>query len=249
MNDVSDGTPDDPKASNQFGFYVAEAKKKADNRYVYEPYADYIAVANMSGWYLPDSLRNRIYNVKGTISGSQNVLGFRPERFSLGIKRHRDTLEMVIVRLVHSNTRKYDCGWLWDVNGGCGFIDHYPHDDIKLDTVKFWENNRIFEGFDVIHYKDAGFYDPLDENYHIKDSTYFDVVACSMKKWGEFNKNRNNKKKPSRSDFDFLKSFCEWKLEDLIEQSSYRFKMPYSVAAKIEAVIIEKTPAIKNVFR
>ena len=230
MNDVSDGTPDDPKASNQFGFYVAEAKKKADNRYVYEPYADYIAVANMSGWYLPDSLRNRIYNVKGTISGSQNVLGFRPERFSLGIKRHRDTLEMVIVRLVHSNTRKYDCGWLWDVNGGCGFIDHYPHDDIKLDTVKFWENNRIFEGFDVIHYKDAGFYDPLDENYHIKDSTYFDVVACSMKKWGEFNKNRNNKKKPSRSDFDFLKSFCEWKLEDLIEQSSYRFKMPYSVA-------------------
>ncbi|MBQ7081028.1 MAG: hypothetical protein IJM92_15505 [Fibrobacter sp.] len=227
-NGLPDETPEDPKTSN-LGFYVAEAKKVADDVYRYEPYADYIVVANMNGLYLPDSLRNKTYNVTGNVSGTQDILGFRPERFSLGIKRHRDTLEMVIIRLVHSNTRKYDCGWLWDVNGGCGFSGDF-YDDIKLDTVKFWENNRIFEGFDVIHYKDAGFYDPLDENYHIKDSTYFDVVACSMKKWGEFNKNRNNKKKPSRSDFDFLKSFCEWKLEDLIEQSSYRFKMPYSDA-------------------
>lgn len=225
MNDVSDGTPDDPKASNQFGFYVAEAKKKADNRYVYEPYADYIAVANMSGWYLPDSLRNRIYNVKGTISGSQNVLGFRPERFSLGIKRHRDTLEMVIVRFVHSNTKKIDCGyWFdWFEDDNCD-NPKTRHDEVRpADTVKFWETKRYFEGVDTINYSPGGFYDPTD------DSTYIDIVACTMKTWKEFNKNRDVEKKLELTEFDSLKSICEWRLEDLIGQPNYRFSFPDTI--------------------
>lgn len=224
---MKDMTPDDPKESNESRFFVAEAKKK-DDRYVYEPYADYLVVANMSGWYLPDSLRNKTYNVKGTVEGSQEILGFRPEHFSLGIKRHRDTLEMVIVRLVHSNSQTYGCGKLWDVNGGCGY-NQSTNDDVTLDTVKFWKDKRFFEGVDTIHYKDAGFFQPFDvQTGVLTDSTYIDMAACSMKSWRLFNENRNNKKIPTRSEFDSLKSLCEWRLENLIGRPSYRFVIPYS---------------------
>lgn len=225
---VSDETPDNPKTTSENSFFVAEAKEKADGRYVYEPYADYLVMANMSGWYLPDTLRNKTYNVKGTVEGSQEILGFRPERFSLGIKRHRDTLEMVIVRLVHSNSHTYGCGIGWDIDGGCGY-NQSTNDDITLDTVKFWKDKRFFEGVDTIHYKDAGFFQPFDvQTGVLTDSTYIDMAACSMKSWRLFNENRNNKKIPTRSEFDSLKSLCEWRLENLIGRPSYRFVIPYS---------------------
>ena len=181
----------------------------------------------MSGWYLPDSLRNRTYNVNGTVSGTQNILGFRPERFSLAIKRHRDTLEMVILRLVHSCTRIYDCELGWEL-GGCRYKGS-AHDDIKLDTVKFWENKRFFEGTDSIHYKYAGFYHPfyVQNGAAIRtDSNYIDMIACSMKSWSEFNKNRIGRIKTTRSEFDSLKSLCEWRLEDLIGRSGYLLEIP-----------------------
>ena len=207
-------------------FFVAEAKKK-DDRYVYEPYADYLVVANMSGWYLPDSLRNKTYNVKGTVEGSQEILGFRPERFSLGIKRHRDTLEMVIVRLVHSNTKVIDCGSGWDLgeSDNCG-SSSMKHDRIKIDTVKFWETKRFFEGVDTVHYRDAGFFD-IYENGVCTDSTYIDAVACTKKTWFNFNEERFLAFLPlSRADFDNLKNKCEWKLNKLIGQENYRLPFP-----------------------
>ena len=225
-NGLLDETPKDPKTSN-LGFYVAEAKKVADDVYRYEPYADYLVLANMSGWYLPDSLRNRTYNVNGTVSGTQKILGFRPEHFSLAIKRHRDTLEMVILRLVHSCTRIYDCELGWEL-GGCRYKGS-AHDDIKLDTVKFWENKRFFEGTDSIHYKYAGFYHPfyVQNGAAIRtDSNYIDMIACSMKSWSEFNKNRIGRIKTTRSEFDSLKSLCEWRLEDLIGRSGYLLEIP-----------------------
>ena len=225
---VPDMTPDNPKTTSETSFFVAEAKEKADGRYVYEPYADYLVLANMSGWYLQDSLRYRAYNVNGTVSGTQKILGFRPERFSLGIKRHRDTLEMVIVRLVHSNTRKYQCSFWQELTASC-YYDEKTYDDIKLDTVKFWKEKRFFEGTDLIHYEDAGFYQPfyVQNNKAIRtDSNYIDMVACSMKSWREFNKNRNGRMVTARFEFDSLKSLCEWRLEDLIGRSGYLFEIP-----------------------
>ncbi len=225
-NGILDQTPDDPKAPKQFGFYVAEAKKVADDIYRYEPYADYLVDVQMKGWYLPNSRRYDRFDVTGNVSGTQKILGFRPERFSLGIKRHRDTLEMVIIRLVHSNAKTYGCGLLWDVNGGCAYNES-TYDDIKLDTVKFEKSKRFFEGTDLIHYKNAGFYAPFNiQDGTLADSTYIDMVACSMKSWKAFNENRNSKNNPSRSEFEQLRVLCEWKLEDLIGRSSYRFKMP-----------------------
>lgn len=223
-NGMLDETPEDPKAPNQLGFYVAEAKKVADDVYRYEPYADYLVDVQMKGWYLPNSRRYDRFDVTGNVSGSQKILGFRPERFSLGIKRHRDTLEMVIFRLVHSNTKIIDCGsgWSWGESDNCD-NPSTVHDEIKrIDTVKFWESKRFFEGVDTVHYKDAGFYDPLN------DSTYIDIVACTKKTWNVYNveNNRNTNKKPSRLEFDALKSKCEWNLSYLIGRDGYRFTLP-----------------------
>ena len=218
MNDVT------PKDSSVSSFYVAEAKKKVDGRYVYEPYADYLVTANMSGWYLPDTLRYRAYNVNGTVSGTQKILGFRPERFSLGIKRHRDTLEMVIFRLVHSNTKIIDChkGWSWGEGDNCDNPSDV-HDDIRpVDTVKFWESKRFFEDVDIVHYADAGFYNPSG------DSTYIDIIACTMRTWKVYNteKKRNPNTTLSKSEFEELKSKCEWKLENLTGRERFQFEMP-----------------------
>ena len=222
-NGLPDETPEDPKTSN-LGFYVAEAKKVADDVYRYEPYADYIVVANMNGLYLPDSLRNKTYNVTGNVSGTQDILGFRPERFSLGIKRHRDTLEMVIIRLVHSNTKKIDCGlfgsFLEDDN--CD-NPSTPHDHVRpIDTVKFWGSQRVYENFDVVHYDDSGFYNPSG------DSTYIDIIACTMKTWNVYNmeKKRNPYNSLGKSEFEDLKKLCEWKLEYLTGRERFQFEKP-----------------------
>ena len=216
-NDLPDVTPEDPKDPNKLGFYVAEAKKKADGRYVYEPYADYVVTANMSGWYLPDSLRNKTYNVKGSVSGSQNVLGFRPERFSLGIKRHRDTLEMVIVSKIYNEMRKLvNCWGL--LRNQCKKEDK-EHFFYKLDTAVFDGNNLNKSITYDYGYKDSGFL--LDGS-----TSYLDVVACSKKSWRLFGKSIKSKDDITESDFQILKSNCEWKIENVLESGHDRYLIP-----------------------
>ncbi len=214
---MKDMTPDDPKESNESRFFVAEAKKK-DDRYVYEPYADYLVVANMSGWYLPDSLRNKTYNVKGTVEGSQEILGFSPERFSLGIKRHRDTLEMVIVSKLHNRMVNLDdCNGLWT---SCENITVEEFDDYKIDTAVFYKTSRTkLIVFDHGH-----------DNYGFVqfDSTtaYLDVVACSKKLWSEYGKNIRTKDNITREKFEELKQKCEWSIKNVLDSDLGYYSIP-----------------------
>ena len=213
-NGILDQTPDDPKAPKQFGFYVAEAKKVADDIYRYEPYADYLVDVQMKGWYLPNSRRYDRFDVTGNVSGTQNILGFRPERFSLGIKRHRDTLEMYIVSKLHNMTVKLEnCG------GGCDKYNKIELNNYKLDSVLFDDSHRskllVFnEGNDS-----RGFLD-------FEEYSYLDVVACSKKMWKNLGGLGKNSKSITDEFFDSLKSACEWNIDKLVGSNHYKIPDP-----------------------
>ncbi|WP_407444293.1 LamG-like jellyroll fold domain-containing protein [Fibrobacter sp.] len=98
-------TPDNPKNSSGPSIYVSEAEKdaKSDGKYRYEPVADYLLQTSLSGWYLPESLRDSL-NVNVVASGRQKPLGFDAEHFSLGILRQRDTLDLVILLVLDAQT-------------------------------------------------------------------------------------------------------------------------------------------------
>jgi len=61
----------------------------------YTPVADYLVRAEASGKTLLDSLRN--IKVEWDAKGTQSVQGYPPQRFSLGVKRQRKTLPLVIL--------------------------------------------------------------------------------------------------------------------------------------------------------
>ena len=217
-NGLLDETPKDPKTSN-LGFYVAEAKKVADDVYRYEPYADYLVDVQMKGWYLPNSRRYDRFDVTGNVSGSQKILGFRPERFSLGIKRHRDTLEMIVVSKLHNKMVNLDkCnGTFWNE---CEKITKADVDHFKLDTAVFTGNNKT----------KLIVYDYGKNNYGFLQfdsaSAYLDVVACSKKLWKEYGKSIKTKEDVTKDLFDSLKRLCEWNIENVLERGQERYPIP-----------------------
>ena len=226
---VPDVTPDNPKTTSENSFFVAEAKEKADGRYVYEPYADYLVMANMSGWYLPDTLRYRAYNVNGTVSGTQRILGFRPERFSLGIKRHRDTLDLVILARVHAQTVKLeDC---WGVNGySCNKFDSIPKDSFVVFRNKFTKDNSSWNNTFNVGFHQRGLYD--------FNRASLEVVACSEKKWKSIGGGYNY-----TDSTDFVKALgeCEWSLSEIFGNQKY-LRDPGPCVNPNDAPFVMRTP-------
>lgn len=97
-NSMIDKTPGDRSHTDSVSIYVSEAVTDSSlgrvvNRY--EPIADYFVDAELSGKYLPKNIREA--NLVTKFSGTQYPLGFTPERFSLGIKRQRQSLDLIIV--------------------------------------------------------------------------------------------------------------------------------------------------------
>ena len=105
-------TPDDPKNSVSPSIYVSEAKKdfSSGGKYRYKPVADYLLKTDLSGWYLPDSLRDSLA-VKVLAVGSQKPLGFDAGHFSLGMLRQRDTLNLMIWVEIEIPAVKASCDW------------------------------------------------------------------------------------------------------------------------------------------
>lgn len=255
-NGMLDETPENPMAPGQSGFYVAEAKKVADDVYRYEPFADYLVDVQMKGWYLPNSRRYDRFDVTGNVSGTQKILGFRPERFSLGIKRHRDTLEMVIVSKLHNRmVNLYDCnGPLHSCDSTKKNIDFY-----KLDTALFNEVNRskliVFDtgkaNFGFLEFDSA--------------TAYLDVVACSKKWWRELGGSIKTAQNITKDLFDTLKQHCEWSIENVLEQGQERYSIPdpgrcvepdslwtypdslyYKAASKCNEISLIMIPSLRN---
>jgi hypothetical protein len=173
-NGMLDETPENPMAPGQSGFYVAEAKKIADDIYRYEPFADYLVDVQMKGWYLPNSRRYDRFDVTGNVSGSQKILGFRPERFSLGIKRHRDTLEMYIIARIHAQTVKLDDCWSF-VGYSCDDFNSVPKDSFIVHKKMFTKDSLIWENTFNVGFHERGL--------HNFEEASLEVAACSKKMW------------------------------------------------------------------
>ncbi|WP_458450351.1 LamG-like jellyroll fold domain-containing protein [Fibrobacter sp.] len=127
-------TPDDPKNSTSPSIYVSEAKKDVSSggKYRYEPVADYLLQTDLSGWYLPDSLRDSLM-VKAVASGKQKPLGFEAERFSLGILRQRDTLDLVILVDLDEKLDKNGC------DSGKPTYDGESHHTYRKKFIRFYK--------------------------------------------------------------------------------------------------------------
>jgi len=86
---------DTPGESTTSSLSLLHANSISPSYWQYAPVADYLVQADASGKWLPDSLRK--IDVEWAASGTQNVYGYPPQRFSLAIKRQREILPLIIV--------------------------------------------------------------------------------------------------------------------------------------------------------
>ena len=221
-----DLTPDHPKNENYHypAIHISEAKYDTSVKtYRYEPVADYLVKAEVSGFDLPDDTLAKGIPLHGSITGTQEILGYEPKRFSLAIKRHRKELKLVVMRRVHNRTVEIKCGMFWGWNehlmGKNCDQDFESKDSISVDTLTFHEDSlRIILNPERIGYSGRGF-------VNIQDSSFLDMVACTEKTWAGIFGSKSGSKY-SIDEFNQAKQGCEWKLEDLTGVEKYKLPNP-----------------------
>ena len=170
-----------PDPSKKVNLLVAEAfDDNGKNRYI--PIADYLVRADLTAKYLPKENREEV-NINMDVSGEQEIYGYAPERFSLAIKRHRQQLDLVVVRRLHTNIEYVDCGWLWGAFG-CSEEGQRTQGKIYIDTLTFSSDVRtgVLNVHKVANDNDEDFgYD--DDKY---SENYLDMVVFTMAGWKQF---------------------------------------------------------------
>ena len=185
--------------SNGLWFDIREAvddtMHKGEKRY--EPIADYLVTADVSGYYLPEKYQ-KPYELKSTITGTQNAIGFKPERFSLGIKRQRETLRLVLVY-------KFD-RWIQSVSQvACDNDDERTEPIMDAKIVDFSSMSKEIS-FPI--YTDA----PGRYGYNYDLDANFDAYAVLYKDWVSFTSQGINL---YEGDYEKIKEKAVWKLTDI----------------------------------
>ncbi|WP_254794235.1 LamG domain-containing protein, partial [Fibrobacter sp. UWOV1] len=155
---MRDLTPTYPKNLHNTvpAVYVSEANPDTGNpgMYRYEPTADYLVKASVSGWKLPDSSLVDGIPLKGEISGTQQILKYEPKRFSLAIKRHRKELKLIYVLYFHAEMEQIN-GWFNSTceNGSLNKVDEFSHGvltftESKRDSLMLFNWTKNSHGFD-----------------------------------------------------------------------------------------------------
>jgi len=121
-----DGTPSTSNLS------LLHADSIRSDYWQYTPVADYLVKTEITGKTLPDSLRN--LKIEWTANGTQSVYGYPPQRFSLGVKRQRETLPLVIVTKLKHTIETGVCGafYIWESAN-----HHYDSTHYTMDTLYF----------------------------------------------------------------------------------------------------------------
>ena len=200
--------------SNGLWFDIREAVNDTmhEGQKRYEPIADYLVTADVSGYYLPEKYQ-KPYELKTTITGTQDAIGFIPERFSLGIKRQRERLDLVYLTMVDRHTEK-----ITGSNGiSCG--DRHAKTDtvITQGVVSFSTSARTnFILVDVVAQDEMGYDNDRD------GETKIDFFVMLLKDWKEF--------KPEKSGEISVKEYKElknnksvWKLTDYVNTNSLEY--------------------------
>ncbi|MCF0221920.1 MAG: hypothetical protein HUK19_06475 [Fibrobacter sp.] len=235
---IYDMTPKDPKDTTGVvpAVYVAEAYLDSTGVFRYEPTADYRINARLHGYYLANSnLQDNGILLSGTVSGTQEIIGYEPKRFSLALKRHRKELDLVVLQRLHNKTTSIDCGYVWDFwediwhDGKCEHT-HYDRDSIFFEIMTFNELTRSQLRQVHFSYSKNGF-------SGISDNSYLDIVACTRSTW---ERNISFKTKYEVSDFEKAKGVCEWTLKNAMGSNDY-FKFPTPADKPSSGNVVTKT--------
>ena len=223
-----DMTPDYPKNEHITvpSIHVSEALYDGSvGAYRYEPVADYLVKANLSGWKLPDSLRKGEIPLTGQISGSQEIIGYEPKRFNLAIKRHRKVLPLVMVRYLRYNTFYVDCGFL---GLSCGKKDANQHERIFVDTLYFNSMTKSLTLTESKRANDAiGYYGYDFDKY---GENGYDITVFTLSGWKKFLDGHPAYNKSSLDEISYApikqSEYQVWTL-DKIRKTEIKFPSPY----------------------
>ena len=206
-----DLTPADPTDESYSGpaIYISEAKYDTSVKtYRYEPIADYLVDAEVSGFELPDDTLAKGVPLLGRITGTQEIFGYEPKRFSLAIKRHRKELPLYALLKIDRHREKLERGI-----DGCSSVNNNSDtlvfsQKLTFDSLKRSDSIRV--GLPAGG-ENSGY--GFDNNKEAL--THIDVIVLMERTIEQYIVN-NNIKEWTASDFDVLKNSTEviWKLSD-----------------------------------
>ncbi|MBR5983508.1 MAG: hypothetical protein IK025_07295 [Bacteroidales bacterium] len=213
-NSMIDKTPGNRSHKDSVSLYVSEAVTDSSlgrvvNRY--EPIADYFVDAELSGKYLPKNIREA--NLVTKFSGTQYPLGFTPERFSLGIKRQRQVLNLkVLYRLTtYVESIKWPTGdYPWDIftDEKCAPTGYKPQVYTGDEDLYFFIGNmsnsfKITKGLSDAY----RFLDHADLNAHGDgDKVYkLEMIAVAKRDW----------ENATDRSFDEMKKVAVWNMQEI----------------------------------
>ena len=222
-NSMIDKTPGDRSHTDSVSIYVSEAVTDSSlgrvvNRY--EPIADYFVDAELSGKYLPKNIREA--NLVTKFSGTQYPLGFTPERFSLGIKRQRQVLNLKILYKLttYVESIKWPTGdYPWDIftDEKCAPTDYHSQAYTGDKDLYFFKGN-LSNSFTIDTFlTDAyRFLDHADLNEHGDgDKVYeLEIIAVAKRDW----ENATNRS------FEEMKKVAVWNMREIQGNSVF---IPY----------------------
>ncbi len=209
-------------SSNAVNLVVAEAfDDEGKHRYV--PVPDYLVRADIAAKYLPREKRQGV-SLDMDVSGTQKIYGYAPERFSLAIKRHRERLDLVVLRRLHTNIEYIDCGSMWGMFG-CSEKGNRSLEKIYTDTLTFLSGvrSRTLNVHKLANEDDHDFgYD--DDRYA---DNFLDMVVFTMSGWNQFLSDQNIDSVNSKERFEKALSspFHVWSLSK-VTSNSQGFSLP-----------------------
>lgn len=226
-----DMTPDSPKNEQITVPSIHVSEALYDSRvdaYRYEPVADYLVKANLTGWKLPDPLRKGEIPLTGQISGSQEIIGYEPKRFSLAIKRHRKELKLVAVRYLRYNTFYVDCGD-WYPLTDCEKKDANQHERIFVDTLHFNSMTKTITLTESKRANDAhGYYGYDFKKY---DENGYDITVFTLSGWKKFLDEYPAYNKSPLDDMSYKpiknSGYHIWTLDKISRGTKIKFPSPY----------------------
>ena len=213
-NSMIDKTPGDRSHTDSVSIYVSEAVTDSSlgrvvNRY--EPIADYFVDAELSGKYLPKNIREASLVTK--FSGTQYPLGFTPERFSLGIKRQRQSLDLMVMYRLTTYVESIEEFFI----DGCDRVDykdqfytrikelHFEKNDLE-DTIEI--NETIPDWYRFLDHADLKWHNDGHKLYNIE------LIAVAKRDWLV----------ADDKSFDGLKKIALWNMSEVQGKTAF---IPY----------------------
>ena len=236
-----DLTPADPTDESYSGpaIYISEAKYDTSVKtYRYEPIADYLVDAEVSGFELPDDTLAKGVPLLGRITGTQEIFGYEPKRFSLAIKRHRKELKLVVITHFYGELDEITGSTILGISSCSEEDSHDIINDFDIHRMTFSEHNR--DTVLNIHKNRSGRgFDGEDE----PSSGYMEIIVLTEMDFEQYHLSKIS----SQNQFDALKDKAIWNLKNYINGDTV-FHIPGGKSANFPYGSFEQDDACKPKF-